>query len=106
MNLHFREKEIYNAWYDSQDWWHSPDEDTPAVVYTQAGGLKKRPVGTRLWFKHGTKHRETGPAIEYPEDSGKENEYWLHGISYDNVEEWIQAGGRPAVQGKELSLEL
>lgn len=101
MILKHTQNPAYTAWTDEQQQFQSPDEDTPAIEFTD-DTIYKRPKGTRIWAKSSGLHRETGPAIEYPDGTV---EYWLHSVQYHTEEAWILHGGKPH-KGKEVVLDL
>ena len=64
-----REKHFdgYKAWYDSGGKRHR--KNGPAVINK----------GLKMWWYHGTTHREDGPALVFPDGR---KEYRLNGIAY------------------------
>jgi hypothetical protein len=68
-------------WYDIPwDDISSPDEKTPT--------LEDLSDGYRSWCEIGRKfHRLTGPARTW---SNGQREFWLNGIYYENVKNWLK----------------
>lgn len=93
----------HSYWMDTKGEYHSPDEDTPSIVYHRCEKDLGRPIGTRVWYIHGDLHRMEGFAVEHLDGTG---EYWINSSHYTE-EEFVARGGQPqTAQGKELSLDL
>lgn len=87
------------TWKDDKKRFHSPDENTPAIVYIKNAGRK---AGTRVWYKHGKLHRADGPAVE---NDVYGNIYALEGKTFRTEHDFIAAGGSLG-RGKEVNLDL
>jgi hypothetical protein len=82
---------IYGKKYTTNEYFNipfdvilSPDENTPAfedIYYWE-----------KIWCEKGYFHRLTGPACI--SHTGEEN-YWLNGDPYDNVNDWLTAHPNP-----------
>lgn len=69
----FMQVDGMRCWHDSNGFPHSED-DQPAIT---------RPNGEAIWYRHGTVHRDFGPAHIHPD--GREE--WFHdGRKLDDVE--------------------